>query len=295
MPQTLTIGAVPFLNGRPLIHGLESAPGVRVRLEVPSALGTLLRSGEVDAALVPAVEYARLAAEGGERARGQVSGAGGRRYVALPVAAIGSRGAAGSALLVGYGEPDRLRRVLLDPASRTSNALARLVIGRRMGGRPHFLMPEEVGPDPVRPADAEVVIGDRALVPDRAQARWVRDLGDEWHRWTRLPFVYAFWAARADGPIARLTALLAEARDRGLAAREALAVEAAPALGLSAEAARRYLVDQMRYGFGPREQKGLRVFLGMAAEDGLAPEGARVVVARGGSAAVDGGPEDEGP
>ena len=141
-------------------------------------------------------------------------------------------------------------------------------------------MPEEIGPTPPRPPDAEVVIGDRALTAERPGAQWVRDLGEEWHRFTRLPFVYAFWMARADAPLGRLTEVLTEARDRGLAARESIADEAVRVLGLPVDLARRYLLEQVRYGFGSKEFEGLRAFYRMAAEEGLAPEGVRLRLAR---------------
>jgi chorismate dehydratase len=281
MAEKLRIGTVRFLNAWPLVFGLKDRADVELRAEVPSALGPMLARGEVDVALAPSIEYFRLASEGAERARaaGALRGAH-AGFVVLPVAAIGSRGAISSVKLFGFAEQDRLRRVLLDPASRTSNALARVLVVRRLGCTPHFVMPEEIGLTPPRPPDAEVVIGDRALTAERPGAKWVRDLGEEWHRFMRLPFVYAFWMARTDAPLGRLTEMLAEARDRGLAARESIAGEAARELGLPGDVARRYLLDEVRYGFGPKEQEGLRAFYRMAAEEGLAPEGVRLNLVR---------------
>jgi chorismate dehydratase len=269
-----------FRNADHATTFLKDREDVALRLELPSALGPMLARGEVDVALAPSIEYFRLAAEGGERVRAPGPSRGAQGFVALPVAAIGSRGTIGSIKLFGFAEQDRLRRVLLDPASRTSNALARIVVVRRFGCMPHFVMPEEIGPTPPRPPDAEVVIGDRALTAERPGAQWVRDLGEEWHRFTRLPFVYAFWMARADAPLGRLMEVLTEARDRGLAARESIADEAVRVLGLPADLARRYLLEQVRYGFGSKEFEGLRAFYRMAAEEGLAPEGVRLRLAR---------------
>ena len=281
MADKLRVGSVRFLNAWPLAFGLKDREDVELRLELPSALGPMLARGEVDVALAPSIEYFRLAAEGGERVRAPGPSSGAQAgFVALPVAAIGSRGTIGSIKLFGFAEQDRLRRVLLDSASRTSNALARIVVVRRFGCTPHFVMPEEVGPTPPRPPDAEVVIGDRALTAERPGAQWVRDLGEEWHRFTRLPFVYAFWMARADAPLGRLTEVLTEARDRGLAARESIADEAVRVLGLPVDLARRYLLEQVRYGFGSKEFEGLRAFYRMAAEECLAPGGVRLRLAR---------------
>ena len=291
MAEKVTIGTVPYLNARPLVSGLESEGGVEVLQRVPSDLGPLLRRGAVDVALVPSIEYFRLAADAPERARSRYGGVAGlsdpsppSRFVALPVAAIGSRGAVGSVRLFGYVEPEQLRRVLLDPASRTSNALVRILLARRFNVQPHFVLPDAAespavaGRPPIRAVrpGAELLIGDRALVAERPGAKWVLDLGEEWDDLVHLPFVYAFWVARADAPLERLIEILSSARDRGLAAREAMAEEAHRTLGLPLASARRYLLSQVRYEFGRKEQDGLRAFHRMAAEEGLAPEGGRL-------------------
>jgi chorismate dehydratase len=290
--EKLKIGSVPFLNAWPLVHGLAEQEDVALRLELPPALAPLLRTGEVDAALVPSIEYFRLAAEGLERARRAAAPGGLRGYVALPVAAIGSRGTIGSVKLFGYVDQDKLKRVLLDSSSRTSNAMARVIVTRTLGCRPHFVLPEEIAAGPARAPDAELVMGDRALSATRLEARWVLDLGQEWHRLTHKPFVYAMWVARASGPLARLVEILAAARDRGLPARKDLAVRAAKTLGISAEAARLYLTEQVHYTFGEKEQDGLRAFYRMVAEDGLAPEGVRLRVAHPSGTAPAAEPED---
>jgi len=272
MDGKVTIGTVKYLNAWPLTCGLADRPDVVLRAEVPSALPGLLRAGEVDVALAPSIEYFRLVAEGHERAR-----AGGPAgFVALPVASIASHGAVGSVRLFGFVEPDKLRRVLLDPASRTSNTLPRVLVIRQLKCRPHFVLPQDAGPGSHRPPDAELVIGDRALAERRGDAQWELDLGREWNRMVHRPFVYAFWVARSDGPLERLTDLLSEARDLGLAQREALARRGAAQIGIAPEAAVQYLTQQIHYDFGRKQQDGLRAFYRMAAEEGLAPEGVRL-------------------
>ena len=285
MAETLNIGGVRYLNARPLVYGLENEPGVRLHLEYPRSLAPLLMSGEIDAALLPAIEYFRLAAEGTERARAHRSDASGAvragaAFLALPVAAIGSRGAVGSVRLFGYTEAEHVRRVLLDAASRTSNALARVIAVRRLGISPHFVLPDEAAKTPTREPDAELVMGDPGLVAVRPRAKWVLDLGQEWERLTHMPFIYAFWVVRADGPVARLSALLAAARDRGLAAREEIAAVAPEEFGVPADIARRHIFEQIQYTFGQRDRDGLRAFYRMAAEEGLAPDGVRLRMAR---------------
>jgi predicted solute-binding protein len=104
------------------------------------------------------------------------------------------------------------------------------------------------------------------------------DLGEAWQHLAHVPFVYAFWTARTDADLAPLTAVLTEARDAGLAARDAIADAAAPDLGLPPEALRAYLSEMVRYEFGRREQKALTAFYRMAVAEGLAPAGSRLRV-----------------
>src|SRR2546430_10108349 len=79
---------------------------------------------------------------------------------------------------------------------------------------------------------AVLVIGDAALVLKARQAYPHRyDLGEEWRRWTGLPFVFAVWAARreADPAAVRLLhAALLAARTLGVAHLPALAADAHP-------------------------------------------------------------------
>jgi len=298
MHQRVTIGAVRFLNAAPLVHGLAEQADVALRLGDPSALAPLLLAGDVDAALMPAIEYFRLSAEAQERVR-RKKGTGvfcaehpeGRpgkilpspfcvpappRFVILPVAAIASAGPIGSIRLFGYAPMAKVRRVLLDPASRSANAMTRILFARRFGGRPHFAFPHEVGPDPARGPDAELLIGDRGLAAERPEAEWVLDLGLEWNRFIHRPFVYAVWVARADARLARLSELLADARDEGLEAREEIAARAEAERGIPADVARRHLEEQVKYAFGRKEREGLLAFYRMAAEEGLAPPGVRL-------------------
>ena len=49
----IRIGAVGFLNARPLAYGLDRDPRVALRLDLPSVCAELLHSGDIDLGLVP--------------------------------------------------------------------------------------------------------------------------------------------------------------------------------------------------------------------------------------------------
>ncbi len=257
MPHSIRIGAVRYLNTKPLICDLEElAPEADLVLEVPSALATDLAAGRLDVALIPAIEYFR-----------------GRDYTAVPDIAIASRGPVLSVTLFSRVPWAGIRRVALDAGSRTSAALAQILLRKRHGVTPEVVpLPLDREADDAD-ADAVLLIGDRAMracLPGFAHAY---DLGQEWHDWTGLPFVYAFWAVRPGVDLGGVEEALHEARRRGCARAGEIAQREAPGLGLDAGFCRRYLAHIIRFDFGPAEQAGLRRFYALACELGLARPG----------------------
>jgi chorismate dehydratase len=143
-------------------------------------------------------------------------------------------------------------------------------------------------------ADAVLLIGDRAIGDagrDRMggsfQVMW--DLGDEWCRWTGLPFVFAVWAARDGIDAGSLSRHLSLARDAGRANLAAIAAAEAAAHGLTVPQCLSYLRDNLHYDLGPRERESLDLFRRYAARHGLAPSDAVIErQARAGEAPLPG-------
>src|SRR5438105_6929375 len=103
----IRIGAVNYLNTKPLIHDLEElAPEAELILEVPSRLADDLAAGRLDVALIPVIEYFR-----------------GDGYRIVPNIAIASDGPVLSVTLFSRVPWSAVRRVALDEGSRTSAAL----------------------------------------------------------------------------------------------------------------------------------------------------------------------------
>src|SRR5437764_2765428 len=147
MHATIRIGAVNYLNTKPLICDLEElAPEVELVLDVPSRLADRLAAGELDVALIPVIEYFRAGC-----------------YSIVPDVAIATRGPVLSVTLFSRTPWAGVRRVALDAGSRTSAALTEVLLRKRYGVRPE-VMP--LGPgQPAEGADADAVllIGDRAM------------------------------------------------------------------------------------------------------------------------------------
>lgn len=239
----LRLGTVPYLNALPLVAGLDATPSVELVAAVPSQLAPMLRRGDLDLALVSAVELFRDPP---------------LNWYAGP--AITSRGAVRSINLYLRRPLSRLQRLALDTSSLTAAALTQVCLARFLDCRHYEIVPAP--PElPLRAIDADAVlrIGDPALRTDPT-GHEVLDLGAIWTENTELPFVYALWLA---GPglaaDARLD-VLTRARDQGLAQRDALAEGFAAQHDMPAELCRDYLAHSIGYTLGDDERAGLALF-----------------------------------
>jgi chorismate dehydratase len=171
--------------------------------------------------------------------------------------------------------PARVRRLAVDEGSRTSATLARILLAERHGVVPEIeTLPIGAGLADSA-ADAVLVIGDRALgdIAGTGAFQLIWDLGDEWCRWTGLPFVFAVWAARREIDPRPIAPLLAAARDAGKANLAAIAAAEAARHGLTVPQCLSYLRDNLHYDLGPREREALSLFYEKAATLSLAPAG----------------------
>ena len=253
--MTVRLGAVGYLNARPLVFGLERNPRFNVRYDIPAECARLLHAHEIDVGLIPSIEYLR----------------GPRPYGIVPGAAVTSRGPVRSVALYTRREPRDIRTVAMDSSSRTSVALVTILLRRRFDVE---ITAVAMAPEldvMLERADAALIIGDNALFLDHATAGAQKmDLGDEWTSTTGLPFVYALWAGWPGAVTPADAAALQHARDEGLAHVDEIA--AAHCSGDSARqgVAQRYLRDNIRYSLGAEEIEGLRTFYRYATEVSLA-------------------------
>jgi len=255
------IGAVNYLNSKPLIEGLpELLPQAELLLDYPSRLADDLHAGGLDVALVPSIEVLRNP-----------------NYEIVSDACVATHGPVMSVKLYSRVPFGQIRTLALDAGSRTSAALVRIMLQERFGVSPRLEpFPFEQSPSATR-SDALLMIGDRAMhAPDVPfAATW--DLGEEWLRWSGLPFVFAVWAARAGTDLSLVEEALGHARDLGVDRASAIAKREAPLLGLSEATAYNYLTKNLHFRIGPAERSGLRLFANLAARLELIPEGVELV------------------
>jgi chorismate dehydratase len=254
------LGAVDYLNARPLVFGLELQHGFTLQFDPPSKCAALLHEGSIDVGMIPSIEYVR----------------GHEAYCAVPEVAIVSEGPVASVALFTAKPPRDIRTIAADTSSRTSVGLLRVLCCETLG------IDAELVPMPPRPAemlrycDAALLIGDAALFFDHEAAGLRKiDLGEEWTGMTKLPFVWAFWAGRAAVLDRDRVARLVQARDAGVAATDAIAgAYCAPAW---VERGQRYLKENIRYGWGERELEGLLAYYDLAVSYGIIGESRRPV------------------
>jgi chorismate dehydratase len=257
MTRPLRLGAVGYLNARPLVYGLERDPRFTVRYDVPSRCATRLHDGEIDLGLVPSIEFLR-----GD-------------YRIVPEVAVASEGPVESVAVYSRRPLSEVRSIALDTSSRTSAALLEVLCAERFGIAPDFV---PHGPDlaaMLDRCDGALLIGDPALWADHAGLGLRKvDLGDAWTAHTGLPFVWACWVGRPGAVDPAGVEALVAARDRGVEAIDTIA--AAHTGGEAARAARaaRYLRHNIRFHLRERHVEGLRRFYASASRLGLVPGGA---------------------
>jgi chorismate dehydratase len=273
------LGAVGYLNARPLVYGLEVSPRFDLRYDVPSECARLLHEGAIDVGLIPSIEYLR-----------------GGSYRIAPDLAIASRGPVDSVAIYTTRSIGDVRSIALDTSSRTSVALVSVLCARRFRIRP---MLESRGPDladMLGHCDAALLIGDNALLLDhenfeigrRGPARLASspnasgppargphrrlekvDLGEAWSTMTGLPFVWAFWAGRPDALNDDDVRALGRARDAGVACSDAIAREYFPDSPAHQAVGAAYLRDNIKYHLGADERAALELFYRYAVEAGV--------------------------
>lgn len=252
----LRIGAVSYLNSKPLVEFLpELCPDAEVFLEVPSKLADQLACENLEVALIPSIE-AFLDPS----------------YEIVSDACVATHGPVLSVKLYSRVHPGDIRTLALDEGSRTSAALARIMLNERFGVQPAIQQLQLDRGTQDTDADAILLIGDRAMFSPRETFHTVWDLGEEWVDWTGLPFVFAMWVARSGVELGEVEVNLSVARDQGLRHLQQLAEVGATRLGLPLSKVESYLTKNLHFHLGPAEKMGLKLFHDLAAQNGLAPE-----------------------
>ncbi len=241
LPQ---VGAVSYLNSKPLIEGLEKVlPAENLHLDYPSRLADDLSGGKLDVALIPSVEYFYR-----------------DDYKIISDACVATHGPVLSVKLYARVPWGEVRTLALDEGSRTSVALSRVLLAERYGVEPELSPLTLTQSISDTSCDAILLIGDRAIhAPDeKFVAIW--DLGEEWVNWTGFPFVFAMWVAQNSLNCERIGPLLSEARNQGIANLQGIAQRESRQLKMTESSAHTYLKKNLHFQMGSAEKRGLELF-----------------------------------
>jgi chorismate dehydratase len=280
------MAAIHFLNPAPLMWDFEHEPrrsDLRERYQIgyttPSRCARELAAGEADIGLVPVAAHATTPS-----------------LLIVPGCAIAALDRVRSILLVVRSEQgvSAVRTVAADTSSRTSYAYTRILFNIFWKVPAVFVPHPPILESMLAVADAALLIGDPALLAlEDREAREARtgerllylDLAHEWHSFTGLPWVSAFWAVRS-GALEETGACAADmitdlqaSRDQGLAHVEDLAEEWSERIAVPRDTIRFYLSKNIHYLLDEACMRGLEAFYRLAAECGaLPPAGALTIL-----------------
>lgn len=280
----LRISIVEYLNTAPLVWGFTEGPlagKYDLSFSMPSKCADALRAGEVDVAIIPAVEYQRI--DG---------------LVALPGMAIAAKGEVRSILVVSKKPIDNIRSIALDISSRSSVALVRLLAAENWRIAPEFVDAEPDPPAMLAKANAALIIGDPALriaikmdylfakkpkpggccqgdedelpVPGYP-ALFIYDVAFQWREMTGKPCVLALWAGRPEKITPEVLADFQASKQFGLEHITDIAEAASVKLDMPAQDLETYLRENIDFSLDQENLAGLNLYFEKCAAAGLIP------------------------
>lgn len=177
--KKIKISAVSYTNTKPFIYGLQNSEVLNqldLSLDTPSDCAQKLIDNQVDIGLIPVAAIPFVS-----------------NATIISSYCIGSVGAVNSVFIFSDIPVQEIKTVKLDLQSRTSNNLAKVLL------KFHFEVDVNFTTDQDKLTDAIVLIGDRTF-GKKEDYNYAYDMGEEWMKFTGLPFVYAAWVANKEIP-----------------------------------------------------------------------------------------------
>ena len=238
------LAASTYLNSAPLIWSFlnGSKRGTVDFIDaVPARCAQLLSLNEVDAALVPVIEYQRIP-----------DGA------LVPDVCVGSQNEVLSVVLVSKNtQLEKIRTVALDESSRTSTTLVKIIFREFLEREPQWTTRSPNLDEMLERNDAALIIGDPGMTFPRTGLK-VWDMATLWRNYTGFGFVFAMWMLREEG----IDVDFAGARDEGVTKIDEIVSaykEKIPQMDL-----RKYLTENIVYGVDESMQRGLELYFELA-------------------------------
>lgn len=180
MDKKIRVGAVSYLNTKPLIYGFEQGlmkDDVELIIDYPANIADALIKDEIDIGLVPVAVIPKL-----------------KEHHIISDYCIACNGEVASVCLFSEVPRHEIETIILDYQSRTSVALVQILMREYWKLKPKFIDGGVDFRSEIKGTTAAVVIGDRAL-EQRKRSSYIYDLGTAWQEFTGLPFVFAAWVS----------------------------------------------------------------------------------------------------
>ncbi len=180
MDKRIRVGAVSYLNTKPLIFGVKRS-GLMDRIDLiedyPSKIASMLLNDEIDVGLVPVAVIPQM-----------------KQHFIITNYCIGADAEVASVALFSEVPMEEIKKVVLDYQSKTSVNLAKILLKEYWKKEVVFEYAKEDFLQHINGTTSAVVIGDRALRLTNS-SKYIYDLGLAWKSFTDLPFVFAAWVA----------------------------------------------------------------------------------------------------
>ena len=241
MDNLIRVGIVSYLNTRPLLYGIEHS-NVRRQIELiqdyPAKIAGKLLEGSIDIGLIPVAAIPSLL----------------EKHIVTNYC-IGCKGPVASVCLFCEVPLEEVEEVLLDYQSRTSVALAKLLLREYWKINPRLVDTRSEYQNRIKGTTAGLLIGDRALA-QRKVSPYIYDLGEAWVNFTSLPFVFAAWVSNKKLPD-QFVADFNEANKYGVDHMKEV-IDANPSEVFDL---RKYYSSHIDYLLDAEKKKGLALFL----------------------------------
>lgn len=180
--KKLKVTAVSYLNTKPFLYGIfnnKLEKEIDLQLDIPSVCADKLRLGTVDLGLVPVAVIPSLPTP----------------HI-ISNYCIGTSGAVRTVAIFSEVPIQEITHLYLDFHSRTSVALAKVLLREYWQINITFLPAEAGFTKAIKGTTAAVVIGDKTIALEE-RFPYIYDLGVFWKKHTGLPFVFAAWVSNA--------------------------------------------------------------------------------------------------
>ena len=186
----IKISAVSYTNTKPFLYGLQHTDIINkidLSLDIPSDCAQKLIDNKVDIGLIPVAAALNIP-----------------NWQIVSDYCIGANGPVNSVFIFSNCEIQDIKALQLDPQSRSSNNLARVLLKNHWQVSPELITEDRNYSLSIDKTTAFVQIGDRTF-GKAGNYPYVYDLAEEWQRFTGLPFVFAAWIANKHIPVEFIT------------------------------------------------------------------------------------------